>query len=57
MDGKVQSDGKLISAAGISTHDITGLVRGYFSQSSKLYGVLEASEHSLCAFLSRFDAI
>ena len=36
---------------------ITGLVRGYLSQSSKLYGVLEASEHSLCAFLSQFDAI
>ena len=34
-----------------------GLVRGYLSQSSKLYGVLEASEHSLYAFLSRFDAI
>ena len=31
---------------------ITGLVSGYLSQSSKLYGVLEASEHSLYAFLS-----
>ena len=38
-------------------HRITGLVRGYLSQSSKLYGVLEASEHSLYAFFSRFDAI
>ena len=36
---------------------INALVRGYLSQSSKLYGVLEASEHSLYAFLSRFDAI
>ena len=35
----------------------TGLVRVYFSQSSKLYGVLDASEHRLYAFLSRFDAI
>ena len=35
---------------------IVGLVRGYLSQSSKLYGVLEASEHSLYAFLSRFGA-
>ena len=30
---------------------------GSSSQSSKLYGVLEASENSLYAFLSRFDAI
>ena len=40
-----------------STVTITGLARGYPSQSSTLYGVLEASEHSLYAFLSRFDAI
>ena len=36
---------------------ITGLVRGYLSQSSKLYGVLEASEHSFYAFLNRFGAV
>ena len=36
---------------------ITGLGRGYLSQSSKLYGVLEASEHSFYSFLNRFGAV
>ena len=36
---------------------ITGLVRGCLSQRERLDGVLEASEHSFYAFLSRFDAI
>ena len=36
---------------------IIDLVSCSFSQSSKLYGVREATEHSLYAFLSRFDAI
>ena len=38
-----EAPGRVLSA-------ITGLVRGYLSQSSKLYGVLEASEDSLYAF-------
>ena len=32
----------------------SGLVRGYLSQSSKLCGVLEASEHSFYAFSVNF---
>ena len=34
--------------------NITGLVRGDLSQSSKLCGVLEASEHSFYAFSVNF---
>ena len=36
---------------------IIDLVSCYFSQSSKLYGVLEASEHSFYVFLNRFGAV
>ncbi len=42
---------------GDTEQTITGLVRGYLSQSSKLCGVLEVSEHSLYAFSIGFGAV